>query len=337
MHLVSWRKVMRTINHTLLLLFLVNAIAFAQEKTFELPATWMEDSIQITIHGLFRVDEKTKEGWIGKDEEQYKIFITYANTSKERYEPNISLFEDSPGVGYLRIETLSGAIYDPKYTGGASVPSPLKPLYEYTTHNYAFNLKKGEIPAKLLRYHNRDRKQLTEVFVVWKLINPPIPETTRQGTIGSKIIGSLFSYKILKHIEADFVVKGRYSRDKFHIFKPKPRYKFVVLFVEITNIGNTVERAPLYAGDGEFNVITNNGDSYADISPFLTPKFNHWVQSTNDPSSLGYPVLKGSAFRVYPRESEVLVKAFEIPIWSNPAEFKFRLLDDIREVIIRVE
>ena len=58
--------------------------ALAQEKTYELPVTWMDDSIQITIHGLFRVDEKTKEGWIGEDEEQHKILITYANTSKER-------------------------------------------------------------------------------------------------------------------------------------------------------------------------------------------------------------------------------------------------------------
>ena len=252
----------------------------------------------------------------------------------------MSLFEPSPGVGNVRIETFSGAIYDPKYTGGAIISSPLKPLYEYTTHSYAFNLKKGELPAKLLRYHNRDRKQLAEIFVIRKLISPPIPETTRQGTIGSKIVGRLFSYNIFKHIEADFVVKGPYSRDSYSIFRPKPGYKFVVLFVEITNIGNTVEPAPLYAHDGEFNVITNNGDSYADISPVLIPKGyygDYWVQNTNDPDSLEYPLLNDYAYRVYPRESEVLVKAFEIPILSNPAEFKFRLLDDIREVIIRVE
>ena len=328
---------MKTITHTLLLFFLVAMIAFGQEKIFELPATWMEDSIQITINGLFRVDEKTKEGWIGKDEEQYKLLITYANTSKKRYESSMSLFESSPGVGDVRIETLSGAIYVPKYTGGAIVFSPLKPLYEYTTHHYAFNIKKGEIPAKLLRYHGRDRKQLAQVFIVRKLISPPIPETTRQGTIGSKIIGRLFSYSIIKHIEVDFVVEGPYKRDIFHIFKPKPGYKFVVIYVEITNIGNTVERAPLYAHDGEFNVLTNNGDSYDDISPFLITTGDYWVQSTNDPSSLGYPVLNAYAFRVYPRESEVLVKAFEIPIWSSPSEFKFRLLGDIEEVIIRVE
>ena len=330
---------MKTITHALLLLFIVSAIALAQEKTYELPVTWMEDSIQITIHGLFRVDEKTKEGWIGKDEEQYKLLITYTNTSKERYEPNMmSLFEPSPGVGGVRIETLSGAIYDQKYAFGNTVSS-LKPLDEYTT-DIPFNVKKGEIPAKLLRYHSRDRKQLTEIFIIRKLISPPIPETTRLGTIGSKIVGRLFSYKILKHIEADFVVKGPYKRDSYSIFKPKSGYKFVVLFVEITNIGNTVESAPLYSHDGEFNVTTNNDDSYADISPFLTPKGyygDYWVQSTNDPDSLGYPVLNGYAFRVYPRESEVLVKAFEIPIWSSPAKFKFRLLDDIREVIIRVE
>lgn len=329
---------MKTITHTLLLFFLVSIIAFGQEKTFELPVTWMEDSIKITIHGLFHVDKNTKEGWIGKDEEQYKLLITYTNTSKEKYDPSMmSLFEPSPGVGHVRIETLSGAIYDPKYGGGATIFSPLKPLYEYTTHHYAFNIKKGEIPAKLLRYHDRDRKQLAQVIIVRKLISPPIPETTRQGTIGSKIVGRLFSYSIIKHIEADFVVKGPYKRGIFHIFKPKPGYKFVVIFVEFTNISNTVENAPLYSGDGEFNVLTNNGDSYDDISPFLTQTGDYWVRSTNDPSSLGYPVLNAYADRVYQRESEVLVKAFEIPIWSSPSEFKFRLLGDIKEVIIRVE
>ena len=72
---------MKTINQAFLLLFVVNAFAFAQEKTYVLPVTWMDDSIKITIHGLFRVDEKTKEGWIGDDEEQYKLLITYTNTS----------------------------------------------------------------------------------------------------------------------------------------------------------------------------------------------------------------------------------------------------------------
>jgi hypothetical protein len=110
-----------------------------------------------------------------------------------------------------------------------------------------------------------------------------------------------------------------------------------VLFIEITNIGNTVESAPLYSHDGEFNVITNNGDSYADISPVLIPFGDYWIRSTDDPSNLEYPVLKGSAFRIYPRESEVLVKAFEIPTLSSPTEFKFRLLGDIDEVIIRIE
>ena len=90
----------------------------------------------------------------------------------------MSIFEPSPGVGYLRIQTLSGAVYDPKYTGGSTVFSALKPLYEYTTHHYAFNVQKGGIPAKLLRYDSRDRKQLTEVFIVQKLISPPVPETT---------------------------------------------------------------------------------------------------------------------------------------------------------------
>lgn len=328
---------MKTINQALLLLFVVNAFTLAQEKTYELPVTWMDDSIKITIHGLFLVDEKTKEGWIGDDEEQYKLLITYANTSKERYESSMSIFKPSPGVGYLRIETLSGAVYDPKYTGGSTVFSPLKPLYEYTTQHYAFNVQKGEIPAKLLRYHSRDRKQLTEVFIVQKLINPPVPETTRQVVIGSKFVGGIFAYHMLKHSEAEFVIKGPYKGDSYAVFKPKSGYKFVLLFIEISNIGNKVEDAPLYAGDGDFYVITNIGELYADISPFLIPTGDYWVQNTNRPSSLGYPVLNDYARGVYPRKSEVLVKAFEIPIWSNPKEFKFRLLGDIEEVIIRVE
>ena len=329
---------MRVINHALFLLFLVNVITLAQEKkTYELPVTWMDGSIRITIHGLFRVDEKTKEGWIGKNDEQYKLLITYENTSKERYESSTSIFDLSAGVGYLRIETLSGAVYDPKYTGGSSVFSPLKPLYKYTTHNYAFNLQKGEIPAKLLRYHSRDRKTLTEVFIVKKLINPPVPETTRQVTIGTKIVGHNFSYSMLKYGETEFVVKGPYRGDSYSVFKPKSGYKFVLIFIKIANIGNIVEDAPLYSGDGNFQVKTNNGSLYDDISPFLTPKRNYWVRNTNKPSISGYPVLNDYAFRIYPGESETLLKAFEIPIWSSPTEFKFRLLGDIEEVIIRIE
>jgi hypothetical protein len=235
------------------------------------------------------------------------------------------------------LETSKGTVYGPKYVGGSTVFTNLKPKYKYSTHNYAFNIQKDELPTKLLMYDNRTFKKPTKVFIIKKLINPPLPASTRIIKLGDTLKTDNFAYCTLRYSEENYIVKGQYINKNYAICKAKTGYKFILLFLEITNIGKKVKDTPLYSGDGNFSVKTDKENIYDDISPYLNPTKERCQKTTKKEIYQRYPFLNDYAFRVYPGEKEILVKAFEIPKNSNPTEFNFRLLGDIEDVIVTIE
>lgn len=311
----------------------------AQSELVELPYSWIEDTIKITIYGIFHSDDKTKEGSIGKQEEQYKVLIGYENTLSKTYNYQSSFSKSIPGVGFLRIETLSGNIYDPKYVGGSIVFSSLKPNYKYITHNYAFNVHKGELPIKLHKYDKKKSEQPFVVINLKSLISPPVPESTRSIKIGDIIRTEYFTYQPLSYAEVKYLIKGPFQRTSYGMYEPKKGYKFVILKFEIVNVGTQRRDVRLYSGDGEFKVKVDKGYTYNVISPYLyyISRSERWFKPASISDRQKYPCVRDFAPSLNPEESITLVKAFEILSNTNPIEFSCRLLGDVEEVIINIE
>lgn len=122
-----------------------------------LPYSWSEGDIMITIHEVFLADSDTKEGWVGEGYQQYKVRISYKNFAHR-------VTECKASVGYLRLMTDRGNLYDPKYVGGGGCYSTLDPEYSYDTHNYAFNIQNDERPTELWKYEDRSAEQPSIIF-----------------------------------------------------------------------------------------------------------------------------------------------------------------------------
>jgi len=154
-------------------------------KEEALPFSWTDGDIKITIHGVFKADHTTREGWIGEDEEQYKVLITYENISNQTVKADAT-------VGRLKIKTSSGNLYDPKYAGGESCCFRLDPQDDYQTHNYAFNIHKNEQPLELWKYDSEDDEQPKIIFSLKELISSPTstpeqaPSETPESTAPSQ-------------------------------------------------------------------------------------------------------------------------------------------------------
>lgn len=338
MGLESGGQKLKSLLILFLLLFSFAIPILAVPEEVELPYSWIEDSIKITIHGVFFSDKQTKEGWVGEKEEQYKILIGYENTMTKRYQVETSLSRPIPGVGYLRLETDKGNIYDPKYAGGSTVHTPLQPKYQYTTHNYAFNIHKGEKPIKLYKYKSRNAEQPIMIFNLTILISPPIPESTRIIRVGETLKTKDFLFQPLSLNNTKYVINGPYKGKYYAMLKPKNGYKFIILKLKITNIGIERTEVPLYLRDGEFKVKVDRGYIYEDISASLSynPGGGRWVKSAEDYDRRKYPILVDYAFSLNPEESIELVKAFEILENTEPIEFQFRLLGNIEDVFIKI-
>jgi hypothetical protein len=122
-----------------------------------LPYSWTEGDIMITIHEVFPADSKTEEGWVAEERQQYKVLISYENLAHRTSESRAS-------VGYLRLMTDRGNLYEPRYSGGESSFGRLDPEYRYETHNYAFNIRKDEKPIELWKYEDSRDEQPSIIF-----------------------------------------------------------------------------------------------------------------------------------------------------------------------------
>ena len=316
-------------------LFLLSLSAFSSPDTITLPYTWEENSISITIHGVFSTDDDTKEGWIGKDEKQYKVLIEYENTLSHEYNS-----KGKPvGVGYLKLKTNNENIYNPKYVGGAIVHSHLKPKRRYKTHNYAFNIHKTEKPVELLMYERANSRNPKLRFVLQKLIPPPLPDTTRIIEIGDVLRMEKFSVKPVAVEFPQFILKGPFVRNRYALAKARDKYKLCVVRIVFKNTSKTLTSIPLYTHDGDFRVRVTGGNVYNDLSPsiMLVPGNKYLMRVAAPADRVRYPLLKGSADSLNPGESVELIKAFEIPLHSNPIDIEFQLLGDVEKVIIRLK
>ncbi len=132
-----------------------------EEKTptiANLPYSWTEGDIMITIHEVFLANSNTREGWIAEGYKQYKVRISYRNLAHRTLDAKAS-------VGDLRLMTNRGNLYDPRYVGGSSCYGRLDPEYSYNTHNYAFNIRREEEPTELWKYKDKRKdKQPIMIF-----------------------------------------------------------------------------------------------------------------------------------------------------------------------------
>ena len=303
-----------------------------------LPYSWIEDPIMITIHGVFHTDSNTKEGWVSEKDEQYKVLISYKNTSAKPYQSKYSLFEPSPGVGYLRLKTDSGNLYGPKYGGGAIVITPLAPKDHYTTHNYAFNIHMGEKPIMLCKYKDRKAEQPIIIFNLATLIPPPIPNTMRIIKMRELLKTADFAFQPISVNTTKYVITGPYKGRRYALHKPKTGYKFVYLKLRVTNVGMECKGAPLYTRDGEFKVKVDRGYIYKDFAPTAAffPGSKNWAREATETDRSQYPTLVNYVYRLCPEEKIELVKAIEILKDTEPTEFTFRLLGQIDTVKIKL-
>jgi uncharacterized protein YpmB len=298
-----------------------------QEAT--LPYSWTDNDIKITIHGIFKADQDTKEGWIGEDKEQYKVLISYENLSKQ------TIKEDAT-VGRLKLMTSNGNLYDPKYIGGESCNFQLDPQEGYQTHNYAFNINESEKPVELWKYESPDEKQPNVVFSVNDLILPP---TMKMLELGQSLSIDEFEFRPLSVSDAKLIITGQYAGGVYYVSEPKTGYRFVYLEVEVVNKGKERKQPPLLGGDGEFKLVTQTGNTYQDIASIASLGFGseRWVGEASKEDKEKYPILVNYTFELQPNEQAELVKAFEIPEDSKPAYLTFRLLGDIKTVQINLK
>ena len=308
---------------------------YSQVPTFDLPYSWIEEPIKIAIVGIFKSDEFTKEGYISENDDQFKLLITYENLKNENYQANSSLFQDSPGVGNISILTDKNKIYKPKYTGG-SFPSSLRPLEKSTTYLYTFNIKKGEVPVQLLKY-NKDYKELLFKIQVTEIIPAPIPVYLKFIKLGTKLqIKS--AMLIPKNIYiSEFIVDGPFKGSTYGLYTPKYGYNFYVFELEIINTDKRAINSFFYAHDGEFELETEKGNIYKDISSAFTLLDTdiHLYKKVNKNEIKGYPILNSFVYELEPDDSIIVKVAFEIPIETKPKIVSFKLLDDIK--IVKVE
>lgn len=122
-----------------------------------LPYSWTQGDIMITILEVFLADSDTREGYVGEGYQQYKVRISYKNTSHRTVHGSVS-------VGNLKLKTSKGNLYDPKYVGGEISYSKFDPEWGYETNNYAFNIRKGEKPVELWKYEARHAEQPSIMF-----------------------------------------------------------------------------------------------------------------------------------------------------------------------------
>jgi len=308
---------------------------FSQVSTFDLPYSWIEEPIKITITGIFQSDEYSKEGYIFENDNQFKLLITYENLKNENYQANSSLFQDTPGVGNISILTDKNNIYKPKYIGG-SFPSSLRPLEKSTTHLYTFNIKKGEVPVQLLKY-NKDYKDLLFKIQVTEIIPAPIPDYLKLIKLGTELqIKS--AILIPKNIYiSEYIVDGPYKDFTYGLYTPKNGYNFYVFELEIINTAKRAINSFFYAHDGEFELETDKGTIYEDISSELTLLDTdiHLYKKVNKSEIKEYPILNSFVYKLEPDESRTIKVAFEILISTKPKIVTFKLLDDIK--IVKVE
>lgn len=121
-----------------------------------LPYSWTEGDIGITIYEVFLAGLGTKGGWVSDEHNQYKVRISYKNLTHRTTKSGAS-------VGYLRLMTDRGNLYDPKYVGGSSC-SILDPEDTYDTEDYTFNMRKEERPTELWRYKNSRAEEPDMIF-----------------------------------------------------------------------------------------------------------------------------------------------------------------------------
>jgi len=293
-----------------------------------LPYSWTDNGIRITINGIFKADRNTEEGFIGDNEEQYKVLISYENTSQQMHRVDAT-------VGHLKLMTSDGNLYDPEYIGGESCYFLLSPQGSYQTHNYAFNIQETEEPLELWKYESEDKENPSIIFDISALITPP---TMRILELGQALQIDEFEFLPLSAGSTELIITGAYAGGVYYLAEAKTGYRFVYLEIEVINNDNERKQPPISGRDGEFTVQTDKGNIYQDIYSIASLGFGseRWAGEASAEDMKKYPILVSYAFELQPSERVKLVKAFEIPEDSYPVCFTFQLLDDIRTVQINI-
>ena len=273
-----------------------------ETRTEKLPYSWTEDDFLITIHEVFKAS-------LGENWEDYRVRISYKNTLKRTTKADIE-------IGYLKLKTDAGNLYDPKSSGGTSYYESFAPEQSQETISYSFRVRKTEKPTELWFYEHGWYAE--EPNIIFELSEP-----TLIAKIGDTIPDCAgkqgLSLTLLWWEENKIAVYGPYV-DGYYTFTAKPGMKFIILAYEFRNNGTEEQTTP-YLSVGE--IVTAPEGHYEIFDPPAGVHSEEYKPRKATAEEIDALIGNSGGFEhLLPGESVQGRVVFEIPENMTPVEAK---------------